>query len=72
MCHNRLAFRVPSTEVVGPVLQKGYRFCINKLSVDGSSKCNVVPDLMGFVWGVLYSMNESDRTSLDDAEGLPS
>jgi gamma-glutamylcyclotransferase len=70
MCHSRLQARVPSAESIGAVRKAGYRLCINKISHDGSSKCNVVSDVDGDLWGVLFSMDVSELPVLDRAEGL--
>lgn len=69
---NRLTKRVPSAVKVANAFLTGHKIVCNKISNDGSAKANVietdVPDEI--VWGVLFSIDRSEKYLLDKAEGL--
>ena len=48
-----------------------YALVFNKLSIDGSSKANLMPSPGANVWGVLFLVNSNSLEGLDDAEGAP-
>ena len=70
MSSERVQRRVPSSISLGTLRLFGYRLCTNKKSKDGSSKCNLIIDDDTIVWGVLYSLLESELPKLHRAEGL--
>lgn len=69
---NRLTKRVPSAMKITNAFLAGHKVVCNKISNDGSAKANVietdVPDEI--VWGVLFSIDSSEKALLDKAEGL--
>lgn len=70
---NRLKERVPSAVKVCNASVEGYKFSFNKRSnVDGSAKGNIHPtnDVTDKVWGVVFEIAESDKSGLDEVEGL--
>jgi gamma-glutamylcyclotransferase len=72
MNSNRLTKRVRSAVKVTNAFLTGHKIVCNKISNDGSAKANVietdVPDEI--VWGVLFSIDRSEKYLLDKAEGL--
>lgn len=72
MLNRRLRERVTSTEPIGKALLRNHHLAWHKISVDGSAKCYIVENYSpnSYVWGVLYSINETQKTALDKAEGL--
>ncbi len=71
MCHPD---RVPSAQPVGVGYVTGHRLTFDKASRDGSGKCDAeeAGDASDRVYGVLYSIDKSEKPRLDDAEGLGS
>lgn len=70
---NRLTQRVPSAVKVCNVFLPGYKLVCNKVSKkDGSAKANIIKtdNLTEFVWGVLFTIDKTEKTLLDKAEGL--
>ena len=69
---NRLTKLVPSAVKVTNAFLTGHKVVCNKISNDGSSKANIIKtDVPAeFVWGVLFSIDSSEKTLLDKAEGL--
>ncbi len=71
MCTNRLKSRVPSCEFhcVGEL--RGYVLKYHKRSTDGSGKSNVIPsgNSKDVVIGVIFTIDESEKSLLDEAEG---
>ena len=67
----RLRQRVPSCRLLGQVQLPGYRLVFHKIGMDDSGKCDLLetgyPD--DAAWGVLFSMNATDKPALDVAEG---
>jgi len=70
MCHPD---RVPSARPVGVGYVTGHRLTFDKLSrKDGSGKCDAerTGNVGDRVYGVLYSVDKSEKSRLDEAEGL--
>lgn len=69
---NRLRKRVPSAIRLFNASLPGYRFLFNKQSNDGSGKGNIQPSInpLNIVWGVIFEIEETEKPSLDIAEGL--
>jgi hypothetical protein len=72
LCKGRLIERVPGAtfEVVARLPEHQLRF--HKRSVDGSGKCDAfrTGDPANEVWGVIVDVPDTERRSLDRAEGL--
>ena len=73
MSVRRLRARTPSASVDTVASLAGHRLSFRKRSnKDGSAKCDIVatsnPDDM--VWGVVFEIDDSEKTYLDNAEGL--
>lgn len=70
----RLQERTPSAFVLGTATLPGHRLAWHKRGQDGSAKCDVVgayeSDAQALVFGVLYRIDEEERSLLDEAEGL--
>ena len=70
---NRLKERVLSAIKVCNASVEGYKFSFNKRSnVDGSAKGNIhqTNDVTDKVWGVVFEIAETDKSGLDEVEGL--
>ncbi|TVR51114.1 MAG: gamma-glutamylcyclotransferase [Puniceicoccaceae bacterium] len=68
----RLRARSPSALPMGVASLPGYRFGWQKIGSDRSGKAALIPGRPGgrqAVWGVLFSIHESDLAPLDQAEG---
>jgi len=70
MNSQRLQARVPSAKALGRIFLDGYRLVTNKISTDGSAKCNLLVSPTSAVWAVLYTMKKEERALLDRVEGL--
>jgi len=72
MCSQRLQNRCPSASPVGVGALPGYKLTFHKSSTDGSGKCDIEPtgNPDDCIWGVVFSIEENERTALDQAEGL--
>jgi len=72
MLTERLKSRAPSALLVGNGILEGHRVDFDKVSTDGSGKCNLKPtgNSADQVHGVLFSVDSSERQNLDRAEGL--
>jgi hypothetical protein len=70
----RLQERVSSAKKFTNAYLKGYVFVCNKVSKDGSAKANVIlsDSEENVVWGVLFVINQNEKSLLDKAEGLGS
>ncbi len=68
----RLADRVPSAKLVGPVELPGRRIAFHKLSTDGSGKANLLESGCeeDVAWGAVYQLAPAHVARLDRAEGL--
>src|SRR3990172_1264710 len=67
------ADRVPSAKLLGIGYITGYRLTFDKMSKkDGSGKCDaeVTKDEKDRVYGVVYTVETSQKHKLDSAEGL--
>lgn len=64
--------RTPSAIVVGTGFVAGRRLTFDKVSTDGSGKCDAERTccLTDRVYGVLYEIDPAEKPSLDRAEGL--
>ncbi|SER01425.1 AIG2-like family protein [Solimonas aquatica] len=72
MLVQRLRDRTPSASVVGVGHVVGRRLAFHKVSTDGSGKCDI--EATGVTtdqaYGVLFSIEASEKTKLDRAEGV--
>lgn len=64
--------RVPSARPMGTGYITGYRLTTDKISQDGSGKCDAqaTGEDADRVYGVLYVVTEAEKPKLDEAEGL--
>ena len=69
MCTARLLVRVPSAKPLGIVSVEGFQLQTNKMSNDGSAKCNLALHHPSHTWCVLFSMMSVHLSRLDTAEG---
>ncbi|MFC1745110.1 gamma-glutamylcyclotransferase family protein [Candidatus Riflebacteria bacterium] len=72
MCLQRLRERVRSAKKVTTACLKGHLLKFHKISIDGSGKCDIHEtgydsDL---VYGVVYEVDECEKSGLDRAESL--
>jgi len=69
---NRIRARVPSARKINNAVLSGYQLQFNKKSNDGSSKATISSsaDKEDRVWGVLYEIDQAEKSNLDVAEGL--
>ena len=73
MSSKRLRARVPTAKVIGTGILRGHLLAFHKVSTkDGSGKCDVVESISDKVLGVLFEINEAEKTKLDREEGLGS
>jgi len=72
MLTRRLQARTPSARVAARGYIEGYRLTFDKVSHDGSGKCNitVTGKSTDIVHGVLFRIDVREKKSLDAAEGL--
>jgi len=72
MLTRRLRNRTPSAVAIGTGFVEGHRLTFDKVSTDGSGKCNIAPtnDPADRVYGVLFSIEIREAPNLDEAEGL--
>lgn len=72
MLVRRLHERTPSASAVATGRVIGRRLAFHKLSTDGSGKCDIEATSVTTdqAYGVLFSIEETDKTKLDRAEGL--
>lgn len=72
MSSTRLRARVPSARVIGRGALFGHQLVWDKVSIDGSGKCDVVASDASdaVVHGVVYAIARSEKDALDRAEGL--
>ena len=72
MLSRRLMARVPSAIAVGVGYASGRRLTFDKVSTDGSGKCDIEPTQSPTdrVYGVLFEISLAERARLDEAEGL--
>lgn len=68
----RLRARVPSARAIGTVVLREYQLRFHKRGTDGSAKCDAfhTGDPEDHLLGVLFTMDDGDKPSLDRAEGL--
>jgi gamma-glutamylcyclotransferase (GGCT)/AIG2-like uncharacterized protein YtfP len=69
---NRLTQRVPSALKVCNAFLPAHKMVCNKMSKDGSAKANIIKSDYhdDLVWGVLFTINNNEKTMLDKAEGF--
>jgi hypothetical protein len=72
MLTHRLRGRAPTARAIGTGFVEGHRLAFDKVSTDGSGKCNIEPtnSPADRVYGVLFRIAASDAQFLDEAEGL--
>src|SRR5436309_10854406 len=72
MLTRRLTARTPSAAAVGTGFVEGYRLSFDKVSSDGSGKCDIEPtsNPADRVYGVVFTIADAEAGALDDAEGL--
>jgi gamma-glutamylcyclotransferase len=72
MLTRRLTARTPSAVAVATAYVEGYRLTFDKVSSDGSGKCDIEPtgNAADLVWAVLFRIATAEAADLDDAEGL--
>jgi cation transport regulator ChaC len=72
MLTRRLKSRAPSALVVGNGYVEGHRISFDKVSADGSGKCDIRPsgNPADRVHGVLFSIDVRDRSRLEREEGV--
>ena len=72
MLTRRLTARTPSAAAVGTGFVEGYRLSFDKVSSDGSGKCDIEPtnNTADRVYGVIFRIAAAEAGALDDAEGL--
>ena len=59
----------PSARPIGTAILENYLLVVNKKSLDGSSKANLLKIPGHLVWGVLYEIDEGELNRLDRSEG---
>jgi len=72
MCTGRLRRRVPSATSVRIAKLTGHSFRFHKRSTDGSGKGDAfgTTNPLDIVWGVIFDIDERQKATLDEAEGL--
>jgi len=68
----RLRARTPSAVALGTGYVEGHRLTFNKVSIDGSGKCDMesTNNATDRVWGVVFEISCDEEATLDTAEGL--
>ena len=68
----RLIRRVPSSRPIGYYKLSEYQLAFHKQGVDGSGKCDAfyTGNSAHYLLGVIYALDDSERTLLDEAEDL--
>ncbi|NMM41542.1 gamma-glutamylcyclotransferase family protein [Pseudoalteromonas arctica] len=71
MSSSRLLARLPNATRIGTAILAGYELTFDMVSTDGSGKGNVRPsnDKNAQVYGVVYQLNDAEKTILDAIEG---
>lgn len=71
MSIKRMIARVPSTTVDTVACLKKHALLFHKKSKDGSAKCDVIETEKenDTVWGVVFDIDEDEKTKLDGFEG---
>jgi AIG2 family protein len=74
MCTGRLRRRVPSATFVQIAKLAGHAFRFHKRSTDDSGKGDAFKtgNPLDVVWGVIFNIDETQKPTLDEAEGLGS
>jgi hypothetical protein len=66
----RIHKRVDTVEVIQIHKLQGYELKFNKVSIDGSTKANVVPNPEAYVMGVIHRIASEQKPILDAYEAL--
>jgi len=68
----KTADRAPSARFIGIGFVTGRRLTFDKISVDGSGKCDIeaTGNHRDRVYGVLFEINNTEKAALDRVEGL--
>ncbi|CAM4352337.1 gamma-glutamylcyclotransferase family protein [Pseudoalteromonas ostreae] len=71
MSSSRLLARLPNATRIGTAILAGYELTFDMVSTDGSGKGNVRSsnDKNAQVYGVVYQLNDAEKTILDAIEG---
>jgi gamma-glutamylcyclotransferase (GGCT)/AIG2-like uncharacterized protein YtfP len=64
----RLRARAPSARVRDAAQLAGFRLTLDKRSVDGTGKVNLLRDANASVWGVVFEIAEAELAALDGFE----
>ena len=72
MSHQRLRDRVPSALFFSTAILSGHTLRFHKKSIDGSGKCDAffTNDPSDKIVGVVFEIDETEKTALDKKEGL--
>jgi hypothetical protein len=72
MLTSRLTRRTPSATAVGIAYVEGYRLTFDKVSTDGSGKCDIeaTGNAADRVYGILFRIATGEAADLDAHEGL--
>ena len=71
MLSARIQERCPSARAIGVARLPGFELAWHKRSQDGSGKCDVVAGTTdSIVFGVVFTVPQSEKPDLDFAEGL--
>ncbi len=72
MSERRMKERAPSAGKIGIGILYGHKLEFHKRGKDGSAKCDAyfTNNPNDCIWGVLYEINSSEKTILDQKEGL--
>jgi len=70
MLSERLQARCPAAQPIALATLTEHRLAFDKISLDGSGKCTCEPSSSSSVPGVIWQIDDSERPSLDQAEGL--
>src|SRR4051812_8017072 len=72
MLSRRLRTRTPSAIANGVGYLSGWRLTFDKVSTDGSGKCDIepTPHPTDWVYGVVFEISCGEKAALDTAEGL--
>jgi gamma-glutamylcyclotransferase len=72
MFARRLAARTPSAVRITTALIDGRRLTFDKVSIDGSGKCDIEPtgNPADRVYGVVFRIATAEERALDEAEGI--
>ncbi|NGP89912.1 gamma-glutamylcyclotransferase family protein [Fodinibius halophilus] len=69
MCSKRLKKRVPSMVTVTIAALPGHQLAFNKVGSDGSAKCNLASSEDFITYGVIFQIDDIQKSTLDRIEG---